>query len=148
MPRTIRTLVLASLLLLAACDTAQPPGPPPGAPTGPPPGAPTAPPTAAPTAPLAAMTPAAPMLAAPAAIAPEPLAARAGGRLPYARIEAIVQAAAPGEIVEVELEQVDADDGYGPATAIYEIKVLAASGRVLELEIDATTGQILKQETE
>lgn len=94
------------------------------------------------------MTPATPVLAAPAAIAPEPLAASAGGRLPYARIEAIVQAAAPGEIVEVELEQVDADDGYGPATAIYEIKVLAASGRVLELEIDATTGQILKQETE
>ncbi len=124
MPRTIRPLVLASLLLLAACDAAQP------------------------TAPSAPLAPATPVLAAPAAIAPGPLAASAPGRLPYARIEAIVQAAAPGEIVEVELEQVDDDDGYGPATAIYEIKVLAASGRVLELEIDATTGQILKQEVE
>lgn len=71
-----------------------------------------------------------------------------GTRLPYAQIEAIVRAAAPGEIVEVELEEVDPDDGYGPTTGLYEIKVLAASGRVLELEIDATTGQILKQETE
>lgn len=77
-----------------------------------------------------------------------PVAPAPGARLPYAQIEAIVRAAAPGEIVEVELEQVDPDDGYGAITGLYEIKVLTASGRVLELEIDAGTGQILKQEVE
>jgi uncharacterized membrane protein YkoI len=84
------------------------------------------------------MVPAVPANAAPALQA----------RLPYIRIEAIVQAAAPGEIVEVELDQADHDDGDGSAAAIYEIKVLADSGRVLELEIDAMTGHILKQEIE
>lgn len=72
----------------------------------------------------------------------------AKGRLPYARIEAIAQAAAPGDIIEVELDTADPGEGSASVHAIYEITVLAPSGRVLELEIDAATGVILKQEAE
>ena len=42
----------------------------------------------------------------------------------------------PGEILEIDFD--DDDDGY-----IYEIKVLTRRGIVLEIEVDAATGQIL-----
>lgn len=72
----------------------------------------------------------------------------AKGRLPYARIEAIALAAAPGDIIEVELDGPDPGEASDAGPAIYEITVLAPTGRVLELEIDAATGVILKQEAE
>lgn len=61
--------------------------------------------------------------------------------LPFLKIQAIALGAVPGEVVRVDLEEEHGKD-------IYEFKILAASGRVIELEIDAGTGQILKQEAD
>ena len=49
--------------------------------------------------------------------------------------------AAPGEIVEIEL---DREEG----TLIYEVEVLSGSGRVRKVEIDARTGAVLEIEDE
>ncbi len=65
----------------------------------------------------------------------------AGNNLPFLKVQAIALAAVPGEVVRVDLENDHGQD-------IYEFKILAPSGRVIELEIDAKTGQILKQEAD
>ena len=59
--------------------------------------------------------------------------------LPLTRILAIAAERAPGEIIEVELEE---DDGR----LKYDLKILAKNGRVRELELDAKTGATLKLE--
>ncbi len=64
-----------------------------------------------------------------------------GNNLPFLKVQAIALAAVPGEVVRVDLEQEHGQD-------IYEFKILAPSGRVIELEIAAKTGQILKQEAD
>ena len=43
----------------------------------------------------------------------------------------------PGEIIEIELD--DEDDHY-----IYEVEVIGDDGSEIELEIDASTGEVLK----
>ncbi len=81
--------------------------------------------------------------------APNTMAARdqdgaikpASSNLPFLKVQAIALGAVPGEVVRVDLEEEHGKD-------IYEFKILAASGRVIELEIDAGTGQILKQEAD
>jgi uncharacterized membrane protein YkoI len=60
--------------------------------------------------------------------------------LPLTRILAIAAERAPGEVIEVELEQ--ADNGR----LKYDLKILAKTGRVRELELDAKTGATLKLE--
>jgi uncharacterized membrane protein YkoI len=65
----------------------------------------------------------------------------AGNNLPFLKIQAIALTAVPGEIVKVDLENDHGQD-------VYEFKILARSGRVIELEIAAKTGQILKQEAD
>lgn len=60
-----------------------------------------------------------------------------GEILPLSQILQRVHKVAPGEVLEVELEE---DDGR----MIYEIEVLESSGRVLEVEIDARSGAVLK----
>lgn len=60
--------------------------------------------------------------------------------LPLTRILAIAAQRAPGEVIEVELEQGD----HGRLK--YDLKILAKTGRVLELELDAKTGATLKLE--
>lgn len=62
-----------------------------------------------------------------------------GEVLPLTRILAIAEQRAPGEVIEVELEE---DRGR----LKYDLKILAKSGRVLELELDARTGATLKLE--
>jgi uncharacterized membrane protein YkoI len=57
------------------------------------------------------------------------------------RIRRIALAEAPGEIVSVELE-------WREGAEAYEIKVLARSGRIVELRIDAATGAVLQREAE
>lgn len=60
--------------------------------------------------------------------------------LPLTRILAIAAQRAPGEVIEVELEQGD----HGRLK--YDLKILAKNGRVRELELDAKTGATLKLE--
>ena len=62
-----------------------------------------------------------------------------GEVLPLTRILAIAQEKVPGDVIEVELES-----KHG--TLVYEIKVLAQSGRVREIKIDAKSGTVLKIE--
>lgn len=59
----------------------------------------------------------------------------------FLAIQAIALAAVPGEVLQVDLEHEDGQD-------IYEIKILTQTGRVIEIEIEAATGSILKQEVE
>lgn len=66
-------------------------------------------------------------------------ALRRGEILPLAKILAIVAVQVPGEVIKVEL---DRDDDK----MIYEIKVLADSGRVREIELDARSGEVIKIE--
>lgn len=72
---------------------------------------------------------------------PRPQAPAGNGRLPLARILAITQADTPGEVLDVEFD--DDDDDHGPA---YEITVLTAEGRSIEIKVDARTGVILDRE--
>ena len=59
--------------------------------------------------------------------------------LPLTKILAIAEQRAPGEVLKVELEE---DDGRMK----YDLMILAKTGRVLELELDAKTGATLKLE--
>ncbi len=60
--------------------------------------------------------------------------------LPLTRILAIAAQRAPGEVIEVELEQADS------GRLKYDLKILGKNGRVRELELDAKTGATLKLE--
>ena len=62
-----------------------------------------------------------------------------GEILPLERILSLVGQRIPGDVVKVELER---EDGIW----VYEIKVIDARGRLMEVEIDARTGGILKIE--
>lgn len=72
-----------------------------------------------------------------------PAAAAVGSArtLPLARILEIAARTAPGEVVKVELE-----DEHG--VLAYELEIVTASGRLIELRIDARTGAVLKREAE
>ena len=69
-------------------------------------------------------------------------ALRRGEVLPLTRILAIAQSRAPGDVVKVELD----DDDDQASRLTYEVKTLSASGRVMEVEMDARTGKVLKVE--
>ncbi len=71
----------------------------------------------------------------------ESLVQPSSNNLPFLKIQAIALRAVPGEVVKVDLENDHGQD-------VYEFKILAPSGRVIELEIAAATGQILKQEAD
>ena len=60
-----------------------------------------------------------------------------GEVLPLERILAVVRARIPGEVVRVELER---EDGMW----IYEVRVLDAAGRRVEVHVDAARAVILK----
>lgn len=64
-------------------------------------------------------------------------ALRRGEILPLTRILPIVQQRVPGNVIEIELD--DHDEGR---RIEYEIKVLTPAGRVIEVKINARTGQI------
>ncbi|MDR6773754.1 PepSY domain-containing protein [Azospirillum sp. BE72] len=61
-----------------------------------------------------------------------------GRILPLEAIVERVRAEVSGDILDVELE--DEHDGR----LVYEIKVLAPGGRILKLEYDAATGDLLR----
>jgi uncharacterized membrane protein YkoI len=58
---------------------------------------------------------------------------------PLSEVLAVARAKVPGEVVKIEL---DREDGIW----VYEIKILTASGRLRELEINAKTLAIIKVE--
>ncbi len=62
---------------------------------------------------------------------------------PIAEILARVATEVPGEVVEVEFER---SQGHGDETWIYELKIIAEDGRLLEVQVDAATGRILVAE--
>lgn len=62
-----------------------------------------------------------------------------GEILPLPRILRAAQAAAPGDVIEVEL---DRDDGVWR----YEVKMLTSTGRVLEVKLNARTAAVLEIE--
>lgn len=66
-------------------------------------------------------------------------AVQRGELLPLPRILAIAQSKVPGDVVKVELE-------YESWGIKYEVKILTASGRVREVELNARTGALIKIE--
>lgn len=60
--------------------------------------------------------------------------------IPLARILEIAQRRVPGQVIEVEL---DDDDDDGPE---YELEILTADGRSIEMKIDARRGVIREVE--
>ncbi|GBF59322.1 hypothetical protein PbB2_03017 [Candidatus Phycosocius bacilliformis] len=80
-------------------------------------------------------------LVTPARPVDQPNGPSPAGKLPFLQIQAIALAAVPGDVVQVDLEE---DHGRD----IYEFKILTAQGRVIELELDAATGRILKREAD
>lgn len=64
-------------------------------------------------------------------------ALREGRILPLETIVAKAGADFPGDILDVELDE--EEDGI-----VYEIKTITADGRILKLEYDAATGELLK----
>lgn len=65
-----------------------------------------------------------------------------GDILPLARILQIAKRAAPGEVIEVELDDADDPDDIPE----YELKILTPEGRSIELKIDARRGTIIEIE--
>lgn len=65
-------------------------------------------------------------------------AVAAGQILPLKAILARAEREAPGDVLEVELEQSDS------GTWLYELKVLQAGGVLTKLKLDARTGAVLK----
>jgi len=61
---------------------------------------------------------------------------------PLAEILAAIRKEFGGTVIEVELER------EGSGTYVYEIEILSADGRVLELEYDGRTGKLIKLEEE
>lgn len=84
------------------------------------------------------------LLALPAQAGEGPDAARkaveAGAIKPLSEILAVIEARHPGRVLEAELER----DEKAPSRYIYEIKMLTADGRVLKIEADAQTADILR----
>jgi len=78
--------------------------------------------------------------AAPASASDHDRARRAveeGRILPLKEILARAQGAYPGQVIEAELE----DEG---GLVVYEIKILTTDGRVMKLNYNAATGELLK----
>lgn len=75
------------------------------------------------------------------------VAVASGKILPLAAIVDNAQARFGGAVLDAEFEDAEDDEDRGDAsprsTGIYEIKLLAPGGRILKLEYDATTGELL-----
>ena len=65
-------------------------------------------------------------------------AVQAGKVLPLKTVLERLEREHPGQVLEVELEQ---DDGRW----IYEINLLQTGGRLVKLELDATSGAVLRR---
>jgi uncharacterized membrane protein YkoI len=65
-------------------------------------------------------------------------AVQAGEVMPLPDVLARLQGSHPGQVLELELER---EDGRW----IYEVKLLQGDGRLLRLELDARTAQVLRE---
>lgn len=65
-------------------------------------------------------------------------AVQAGQVLPLKTVLERLEREHPGQVLEVELEQ---EDGRW----VYEVKLLQAGGRLVKLELDAASGEVLKR---
>lgn len=65
-------------------------------------------------------------------------AVQAGQVLPLSTLLERLEREHPGQVLEVELER---DDGRW----IYEVKLLQSGGRLLRLDLDARSGEVLKR---
>ena len=65
-------------------------------------------------------------------------AVQAGQVLPLKTVLERLEREHPGQVLEVELER---DDGRW----IYEVKLLQSGGRLVKLELDARSGEVLKR---
>ena len=65
-------------------------------------------------------------------------AVQAGQVLPLKTVLERLEREHPGQVLEVELER---DDGRW----VYEVKLLQAGGRLVKLEVDAGSGEVLKR---
>ena len=65
-------------------------------------------------------------------------AVHAGMALPLKTVLERLEREHPGQVLEVELEQ---EDGRW----IYEVKLLQAGGRLVKLELDAASGEVLQR---
>lgn len=64
---------------------------------------------------------------------------------PLSEALALARRVAEGRVIDVELESnIDVDDPDEEHTWVYEIEILTADNRVVEVEIDAVTGQLLE----
>lgn len=68
-------------------------------------------------------------------------ALQSGEILPLDKILASVTAKHPGQVIEVELEQERIE---GKKIWVYEIKSVTQDGKLLKLEVDAKTGEVLQ----
>lgn len=68
-------------------------------------------------------------------------AVQSGQVLPLRTVLERLEREHPGQVLEVELEQQEHDGGRW----VYEIKLLQGGGRLLKLELDASTGEVLKR---
>lgn len=66
---------------------------------------------------------------------------REGAIMPLERLLPAVRAQAPGELLEIELE----DEG---GRLVYEVEVIGPDGRVVELLFDARSGEFLGRESD
>ncbi|WP_323041469.1 PepSY domain-containing protein [Gemmobacter sp.] len=64
-----------------------------------------------------------------------------GEILPLARVLALLERQHPGQVIEVELE---VNDGI----RVYEIELVTPDGRLIEVDMNAATGEILDYEEE
>ena len=64
-----------------------------------------------------------------------------GEILPLARVLALLEQQHPGQVIEVELE---ISDGI----RVYEIELVTPDGRLIEVDMNAATGEILDYEEE
>lgn len=71
-------------------------------------------------------------------------ALQAGEIMPLDKILAIVGSKQPGQILEIELEDERGRDGK---IWVYEIKGVAADGKVFKMKVDARTGEVLQSRT-
>ena len=64
-----------------------------------------------------------------------------GEILPLARILGLLKDEHPGTVVEIELE-------YEDDIRVYEVELITPPGRLIEVDVDAATGRVLKVEEE